>query len=831
MTNFILVLLCATVIISTNALSDIGSSSHNNSLHWGTYRPNLYFGTRSRTPDAIITGLMWHGVSELNGLSQTRHSCEQGDNMQGYGYKRHDGRSFGEQEIRDGLNNVTITTEFVKVDGAGPGGDWAVRISGKPIDPDVTADISMIFYMGIEEEGGSFQLLSEGTQKGIPDEVVLAGHTPHQGNFAFVVSGDPNNEPPPVGGPYPPRYDGILTDLDQTAFLGSKIDPKGLWTLKDVLVKHFVERAKTIIQNYQTPMLDPAHLIRLPNGFGGSDPNVFIVQKTLRAPFQFDVSFVSQISDNLDAKEVLNKADRISGPSLTKLIRERATAFDEKFEDLFGLSKKGFTSDQVDFAKTSLGSLNGGIGYFYGTWVVDRAEVDPDTEFLEEDDDDEAEDDYFDTSGSRGGQKKVKATPKPQIEGPIELFTATPSRPFFPRGFLWDEGFHLQLIGKWDNELSLDIIESWANLIEDNGWVAREQILGDEARSKVPKEFVTQFPHHANPPTLILPVWEFIERLQHQADRVSIPGSEPMIGTNDPVYLTQRHLLDKELAMSYLKRIYPKFKLQYEWFRSTQWGEIEEWGRTSRSTEAYRWRGRKGVHTLTSGLDDYPRATDPSIGELHVDLLSWVGFFAKTLQSVAEQIGFEEDAALYAKHVKDVVYSLEDLHWNEAAKCFCDLTVGSHGKSAFVVHKGYVSLFPLLLGLLPANATQLGATLDLMKDEQHLWTPYGLASLSQSDAYFGTHENYWRGPIWIHLNYMALWSLYKNYMHVPGPYQSQAKTVYKELRENLINNMFSEYRRSGYFWEQYSPIDGHGQRSHPFTGWSSLITLIMAEVY
>jgi mannosyl-oligosaccharide glucosidase len=77
---------------------------------------------------------------------------------------------------------------------------------------------------------------------------------------------------------------------------------------------------------------------------------------------------------------------------------------------------------------------------------------------------------------------------------------------------LWDEGFHQILIGAWDNDLSLEIIESWANLIDDNGWVAREQILGEEARSKVPSEFQTQFPHFANPPTLILALAKFVER-------------------------------------------------------------------------------------------------------------------------------------------------------------------------------------------------------------------------------------------------------------------------------------------------------------------------------
>lgn len=102
-----------------------------------------------------------------------------------------------------------------------------------------------------------------------------------------------------------------------------------------------------------------------------------------------------------------------------------------------------------------------------------------------------------------------------------------------------------------------------------------------------------------------------------------------------------------------------------------------------------------------------------------------------------------------------------------ALHCFLDnqlaglLLVYMIDESYHVCHKGYLSLFPFLLSLLPPDSPHLGSVLDLLRDPQHLWSPYGLRSLSASHPEFATGENYWKGPIWIQMNYLALQALHE----------------------------------------------------------------------
>lgn len=149
------------------------------------------------------------------------------------------------------------------------------------------------------------------------------------------------------------------------------------------------------------------------------------------------------------------------------------------------------------------------------------------------------------------------------------------------------------------------------------------------------------------------------------------------------------------------------------------------------------------------------------------------------------------------------------------------------------LHRSYVSLFPLMLRLLPANDPQLGRDIRALLDPDSLYSVSGVRSLSRQSSLYNRYNSehdkpYWRGPVWININYLLIKAL-RHYARTPGPHQQQAAYAGHKLRETVLRTVVESYRGTGYFWEQYNDTTAAGQGAHPFTGWTSLVALIAGE--
>lgn len=779
-------------------------SHHNASLFWGPYRPNLYMGIRPRAQDDFLAGLMWANVDSRDAFGELRHTCEQDDSMGSYGWEEFDIRKGGRQVINDKRMNLRLTTEYVKLPAqADPRGNWALRVSGRPLSEDnLDTTTSLIFYAGVDVDG---HVSLE--DAGIDGVQLLQGESNALGPFEMRLTPSRESRDPQGGTPSPHH-------------LGMLVPERTVWRAKDYLFHGMRPHLESIQHKYTPETLPPPWQIYQLLDESPPAPNLMYVQYTFDGPFVLDIVLASSAGRELES---------LTEEVISSRIGQNSKDFEAKFDRTITLSKPFDGPEYRKFGSVLLSNLLGGIGHFSGRSLVDSTDA---IAYAED------EEDFWETASAQLAQAQPRETE------PYELFSFVPSRPFFPRGFYWDEGFHLMPASLWDLDLALEVLQSWYALTDENGWIGREQILGEEARSKVPKEFRTQFPHFANPPTPFITINHILGQIAaRRSARSDLPTDgykaehqhvlADTTGALDETDTSESRFLNDEPAMQqFMLNLYPTLRRHYDWYRTTQRGEVKAYDREAFSTrEAYRWRGRTLEHCLTSGIDDYPRPRPPHPGELHVDLHSWMGLMTRMLKNIASYLDMQDEAASLAEIETAIIRNLDDLYWSELDKAYCDQTIDEYEESVAACHIGYVTIFPVLLELLPADHPNVGHILDSMRNPELLWSDHGLRSLAKTDPYYGTNENYWRSPIWININYLALSALHNRYARVEGPHQLKAKKLYDELRTNIVKTVYDEWQRTGIFWEQYNPDDGHGQRTKAFTGWTACVVNILAEKY
>lgn len=721
--------------------------------YWGSYRPNVYFGMKTREPHSLITGIMWFFPESVRTLDDVRHWCEQKDYLKGYSWVKHDGKNFGIQLINDG--NYRIKTSFVKKLKGSYGGDWTARISFESNDRNSNSkpEIFAIIYAAIDNQTKGYL---NPTAKNL---VGISGKTESLDNFEITLR---NNTRGGFKDTYVHVYCSDLDVIKECIFRWLNISPDRSGRIASYTAEPPTTKSSEVVAS----------------------------GLLFRPPFEFDVNF--------ESGSVVRR-ESLTGQFYDQELEKHEKLFDDKFENVFELRKKGFSEEQIQFAEAAFSNLIGGIGYFYGSSRV---------------------------------QSEHTGSPVPYWKA--ALYTAVPSRSFFPRGFLWDEGFHAFLIAAWDLDIVLDIIGHWFDLMNVEGWIPREQILGAEALKKVPAEFVTQVNTNANPPVFFLTLQFILQNYEEQ-------------------------LIEQSSRLETLDRLYKRLVAWYDWFNTTQTGPLPG---------TYRWRGRDpnittelNPKTLTSGMDDYPRASHPTEDERHVDLRCWMAVSASALVTISNLLNKPAKRLVDAEiYLKDNAL-LDRYHWSERKEAYADyglhtdrIILGFETERRLPVSAddrlvlkqptlqlvdstfGYNSLFPLMLRILEPDSQKLGKILHKLRDPDLLWTPYGLRSLAKKSPLYmkrntKTDPPYWRGNIWINMNYLIVSGLYHYSKLAGGPYAQLAREIYVELRRNVIDNIFKEYRRTGYLWENYNDATGHGSGARPFTGWTSLVVLLMAEIY
>jgi mannosyl-oligosaccharide glucosidase len=218
------------------SLADIERAS-NQSLLWGPYRPNLYFGVRPRIPNSLLMGLMWARVEDYQSVQNNfRHTCEQHEGMAGYGWERYDPRHGGIQTVHDAGNQIDITTSFFKDSSAGEkGGNWGVRIKGTPRE-DAPADLksTVIFYATMEGPPGVYNRLeTKGSEEelkgGFEGDATIQGEHLDLGEFKITIKGDGDSKNRHPVHDHPSGFD---KSLDKTIVHSAHLPEEALWQTK-----------------------------------------------------------------------------------------------------------------------------------------------------------------------------------------------------------------------------------------------------------------------------------------------------------------------------------------------------------------------------------------------------------------------------------------------------------------------------------------------------------------------------------------------------------------------------------------------------------------------
>eukprot|EP01060_Flectonema_neradi_P036781 TRINITY_DN718_c6_g3_i1.p1 TRINITY_DN718_c6_g3~~TRINITY_DN718_c6_g3_i1.p1 ORF type:complete len:1071 (+),score=233.34 TRINITY_DN718_c6_g3_i1:51-3215(+) len=642
-----------------DALKETFTTQHKQSLYWGTYIPQLFFAVKSMSvPSSFVTGLMWSRErSEIMRHDVTNDDLTRNGKITLLKWKAHDMRSFAEQEIHDMKLGMDLETTLIKPRELALT-EYAAHSK--------TSNIEWVQRIRATPHGkysGSDAQTRDGNMNlffylGTDCD----GNTPAGKKCMEVSSATPITKPTETD-------DGLMVvEVDSKATFGKAqvhFSTNGTitWTCKQDIS---LIKMKKSVEEWRSGKNDEESCEFL----------IIKVEAKDTSGVQLDVIMTTGRGED--------KYKQPASASLKKIshwTEGGRRVFNTKIQHAFPTQVR---PKERDLQRHAIANLLGGAGFWYGNIKI--------RDF--------------------GGIFDSK---------PVSLFSFTPSRTSFPRGFLWDEGFHLRTVLQFDKALAAESLASWMGTMRGNkdssvcqgGWIPREQAIGEFARARIPNKFIAQFPGIANPPTLLsLVARQLLTKSDFQSgcnkDRQLTVGCYQALYDADEL----RHIL-----LPYLEN-WSKWIIDSQEANTAAYFETGiEVGEERPETGLYCWRGRNHEDerlvpmTLGSGLDDYPRSYWPSRHEAHLDLASWV---AAAQTALADLFSLEVDESGTADE------KVEDVYGNQyRTKAYATIkAIGIYHYDAvtgYYADRGLVSRRDVTPGTI-ADGFNIGSTVGLRKD-------------------------------------------------------------------------------------------------------------------
>jgi glycogen debranching enzyme len=276
----------------------------------------------------------------------------------------------------------------------------------------------------------------------------------------------------------------------------------------------------------------------------------------------------------------------------------------------------------------------------------------------------------------------------------------TPGNAYRYGVWLWDSGFH-----------ALGLSNGGLKARQLARWQIDEMLSGAVRSGPIPRTILRGGP-------------SFTGALGVQAPGILTLAANHLYETaTDP---TEQAALRTQLA-----RDYPILARNDLWFL----------GHTDAGRGLYGWSG------IDSGWDNSPRwDTHPREA---LDLNCWLYLDQTELAKMALTVGRPAEAAAWQQRADQLRSRIQTLMWNAELGVFND--TNADGSVSPVITP--VIAMPLFVGI--ATPEQAASIVARLEDPNGLWSPFPLASVAQDQPTYQP-DAYWRGPVWINLNWMAI---------------------------------------------------------------------------